>query len=74
MTKTIVRIRLSEILKERCMTRQQLALLTGLRPSTVSDLCKPTASRIYLSTIAAVCDALDIAIDELIVSEGIENN
>nr|WP_238162683.1 helix-turn-helix transcriptional regulator [Cohnella sp. AR92] len=54
------------------MTRQQLAHLTGLRPSTVSDLCKPTASRIYLSTIAAVCVALDIAIDELLVLEDVE--
>ncbi|RUS43595.1 XRE family transcriptional regulator [Cohnella sp. AR92] len=70
--KSIVRIRLNEILKERRMTRQQLAHLTGLRPSTVSDLCKPTASRIYLSTIAAVCVALDIAIDELLVLEDVE--
>ncbi|WP_138494519.1 helix-turn-helix domain-containing protein [Paenibacillus pinistramenti] len=64
-----VRIRLNEILHERRMTRQELAHLTGLRPSTVSDLCKPTASRIYLSTIAALCTTLNISVEELIVLE-----
>jgi putative transcriptional regulator len=66
---SIVRIRLDEILRERRMTRQRLAQLTGLRPSTISDLCKPTASRIYLSTIAVLCDALNITVGELIVLE-----
>lgn len=70
----IVRIRLNDILRERHITRQQLAVLTGLRPSTVSDLCKPTTSRIYLSTIAILCAALDISISELINLETIEPN
>lgn len=67
-----VRLRLSDILRERHMTRQQLAELTGLRPSTVSDLCKPTASRIYLSTIAVLCAVLNITVSELIVLEPVE--
>jgi putative transcriptional regulator len=66
---TIARIRLNDILRERRMTRQQLAHLTRLRPSTVSDLCKPTASRIYLSTIAVLCTALNISVGDLIVLE-----
>lgn len=66
---TIARIRLNDILRERRMTRQQLAHLTGLRPSTVSDLCKPTASRIYLSTIAVLCTVLNISVGDLIVLE-----
>jgi putative transcriptional regulator len=64
-----VSIRLNDILRERHMTKQQLALLTGLRPSTISDLCKPTASRIYLSTIAVLCATLNISVEELIVLE-----
>lgn len=64
-----VRIRLNDILRERRMTKQQLAHLTDLRPSTISDLCKPTASRIYLSTIAVLCGALNITISDLIVLE-----
>jgi putative transcriptional regulator len=66
---TSVRIQLNDILLERCMTRQQLSQLTGLRPSTVSDLCKPTASRIYLNTIAVLCTALNISVGDLIVLE-----
>ena len=61
-----VRIRLNDILQERRMTKQQLAIVTGLRPSTVSDLCKPAASRIYLNTIAVLCSALNISVSELI--------
>lgn len=61
------RLRLDAILRERYMTRQQLAQLTGLRPSTVSDLCKPTVSRIYLSTVAVLCAALNVTVGELIV-------
>lgn len=64
-----VHIRLRDILRERRMTRQQLAQLTGLRPSTISDLCKPSVSRIYLSTIAALCATLDISVGELIAVE-----
>lgn len=67
-----VRIRLNDILRERGMTKQQLAILTDLRPSTVSDLCKPTASRIYLSTIVVLCAALNISVGELIVLEPAE--
>jgi putative transcriptional regulator len=67
-----VRIRLNDILQERGMNKLQLAHLTDLRPSTVSDLCKPTASRIYLSTIAVLCAALNITVGELIVLEPVE--
>ena len=69
---SFVRIRLNEILLERRMTKQQLAALTRLRPSTITDLCKPTASRIYLSTIAVICDALNLTVNELIVQESTE--
>jgi putative transcriptional regulator len=68
MTRT-VRIRLNDILLERHMTKQQLATMTGLRPSTITDLCKPTTSRIYLGTIAVLCDTLSLDINELIIQE-----
>jgi putative transcriptional regulator len=62
-----VSIRLKEILQERQMTQHQLAILTDLRPSSISDLCKPKASRIYLSTIAVLCQSLHITVSDLIV-------
>ncbi|RTE11195.1 helix-turn-helix domain-containing protein [Paenibacillus whitsoniae] len=62
-------IRLKDILKDQGMSQQQLAILTDLRPSTISDLCKPNVSRIYLSTIAVICTALNITVGDLIVLE-----
>jgi putative transcriptional regulator len=64
-----VRIRLKEVLQERSMSQQKLAELTDLRPSTISDLCRPKNRRIYLSTIAVLCSVLNISVDELIVLE-----
>lgn len=63
---TTVRIRLKDILKERNMSQNQLALLSNLRPSTINNLCKPSVSGIYLSTIAVLCDVLQISISDLI--------
>ncbi|OAS16049.1 helix-turn-helix domain-containing protein [Paenibacillus oryzisoli] len=62
-------IRLKDILKDQGMSQQQLAVLTDLRPSTISDLCKPNISRIYLSTIAIICAALNITVSDLSVLE-----
>lgn len=64
-----VQIRLKDILKDKGISQQQLARLTDLRPSTVSDLCKSKASRVYLNTLAVICDALHIRLDQLIVLE-----
>lgn len=61
---SVVHIRLAEILKEKQMTRHQFALQAGLRPSTVSDLCN-----IYLSTIATLCETLNVSVSDLLVVE-----
>ncbi|MGG0884059.1 helix-turn-helix transcriptional regulator [Brevibacillus parabrevis] len=66
---SVVHIRLAEILKERQMTRHQFALQAGLRPSTVSDLCNRPVHRIYLSTIATLCETLNVSISDLLVVE-----
>lgn len=62
-------IRLKEILREKKMTQRQLAELTGLRPSTISSLCKNQVDRIYLTTLAIICAKLDISIDQLLVMQ-----
>lgn len=69
---TTVRIRLKDILKERNMSQQQLAQLTDLRPSTISCLCKEQVNRLYLSTLASLCTALNVTIQELLVLEQVE--
>ncbi|MEF3305342.1 helix-turn-helix domain-containing protein [Paenibacillus sp. GYB003] len=62
-------IRLKEILRERKMTQRQLAELTGLRPSTISSLCKNQVDRIYLTTLAIICAKLDLSIDQLLIMQ-----
>lgn len=64
-----VRIRLKDILKERNMSQQQLALLTDLRPATVNCLCKAQVNSIYLSTLASICTALNVPVSDLLVLE-----
>ncbi|MBG9795715.1 helix-turn-helix transcriptional regulator [Aneurinibacillus thermoaerophilus] len=66
---SIVRLRLGDILQEKQITRQQLANQAGLRPSTVSDLCNRPVQRIYLSTIATLCETLDVSVSDLFVIE-----
>lgn len=62
-----VHIGLKDILRERKMTQRQLALLTGLRQSTVSSLCKNQVDRIYLNTLAIICSKLDVSIDRILI-------
>lgn len=67
-----VRIRLKDILKERNMSHQHLARLTDLRPSTISCLCKEQVNRLYLGTLASICTALNVTIQDLLVLEQAE--
>ncbi|AMA73473.1 helix-turn-helix transcriptional regulator [Aneurinibacillus thermoaerophilus] len=64
-----VRLRLNEILAEQKKTRKQLAHQAGLRPSTVSTLCNQPVQRIYLRTLASLCETLDVSISDLLVLE-----
>ena len=62
-----VHIGLKDILRERKMTQRQLALLTGLRQSTISSLCKNQVDRIYLNTLAIICSKLNVSIDRILI-------
>jgi putative transcriptional regulator len=62
-----VHIGLKDILRERKMTQRQLALLTGLRQSTISSLCKNQVDRIYLNTIAILCSELNVSIEQILI-------
>jgi putative transcriptional regulator len=64
-----VRIRLKDVLIEKNMSQQHLAYLTDLRPSTISCICKEQVNRLYLSTLASLCTALNVSIQELVVLE-----
>lgn len=64
-----IRLRLSEILIEKQMSRRQLAKQASLRPNTVNDLCTQPIQRLHLSTLSALCDTLHVSIQDLLVLE-----
>ena len=55
-----VRLRLSDILKERSLRQIDLAAKTGLSENTISDLTSNAVRQIRLDTLARICDALSL--------------
>ncbi|MEK3791297.1 helix-turn-helix transcriptional regulator [Paenibacillus sp. FSL R7-0204] len=64
-----LKIRLKDILDQRRMSQRQLARQMNLRPSTINHLCSDSVDRVYIRTLEAICEALDISIHELIVED-----
>ncbi|MEK3791289.1 helix-turn-helix transcriptional regulator [Paenibacillus sp. FSL R7-0204] len=64
-----IKIRLKDILDQRGMSQRQLARQMNLRPSTINHLCSDSVDRVYIRTLEAICEALDISIHELIVED-----
>lgn len=56
----MIRIRLQEILDEREISQKQLAELTKLRPTTISELCNNIRSTINREHLEKVMIALEI--------------
>ncbi len=62
-----IKIRLKEILDERGMTQKELARESGIRESTISDICRGTRTVMNFEHIAKIVEVLGIhKIDELI--------
>ncbi len=64
----MVTIKLRELLERRGMTQAELARLTGIRPSTICDMCNNNADFLkvdYLNRILAVlnCGLNDVLED-----------
>lgn len=55
-----VRIRLKELLEERNMKQKELAELTDIRESTISDICRGARTVMNFNHIAKIAEALKI--------------
>ena len=53
-----MRLDLSGLLKAKNITQRELARLSGIRPSTVCDLCNQNARYIKLEHITKICGIL----------------
>lgn len=62
-----LKVKVKDVLKSKRMTQTELATKTGLRPSTISDMCRQSRTTINLEHITKVAQALEVAsISELI--------
>lgn len=62
----MVKINLRKLLADRCMNQSELAALTGIRPSTICDICNNTCSFLKIDNIDKICEVLGCDIQELI--------
>lgn len=62
----MVKINLSRILGEKRMSQSQLAKLTGIRPTTISDWYNDTASRIGIEHLDKICEVTNCSLYDLL--------
>ncbi len=62
----MIQITLLKLISERHMTQAELARLTGIRPSTICDICNNTCSFLKLEHIEKICHVLTCSIEEFI--------
>lgn len=55
-----VRIRLKELLEKRGIKQKQLAEMTGIRESTISDICRESRTVMNFEHISKIAKALNI--------------
>ena len=64
----MIKIRLQEILRERHISQKKLSQMTGIRPGTISEICRNTKRVMNFSHVASIAHALNITdIRELVV-------
>ncbi len=66
---TGIHCRLDELLAERDMTLAHLAELVGVTVVNLSILKNDRARAIRYSTLAAICDALDCEVGDLLIRQ-----
>lgn len=70
----MIQINLRPLLERRNMTQAELAKLTGIRPSTICDLCNNNADFIKLDYLNRILKALKCGLNEVLIFEEISNN
>jgi transcriptional regulator with XRE-family HTH domain len=55
-----IRIRLKELLEENKIKQKQLAEMTGIRESTISDICRGSRTVMNFEHIAKIAEVLKI--------------
>lgn len=67
------RLRIQELCRERKITVNKLAILSGVTQSTLSNLMSGRNNSVTVSTLKKICDGLEITIVEFFSSDIFSN-
>lgn len=59
-TRPAIKIKVRDILNERGITQKELSKMTGIRESTISEICRGCRSGINLQHLSTIAEALNI--------------
>ena len=62
----MIKIKLSEQLGKKRMTRRELAQLIGVRPNTVGDIYNDNVKRLDITTLDKICTVLECDISDIL--------
>ena len=61
----MIKSRLKVLLAEHDMSQKELAEITGIRPTTISDICKNLTRRIPVDAMDKICKALNCDVGDI---------
>lgn len=62
----MIKLNLRKLLSEQHMTQAELAERTGIRPSTICDICNNSCTFLKLENIDKICAVLQCEVQELV--------
>ena len=62
----MILFQLSKVLQDFHMTQRQLSTKTGIRPSTVNDICRGKIKRLNIDSLDKICRALDCTTEDIL--------
>ena len=67
------RIRIEELLSERNITLNKLAIISGITQSTLNNIISGRNKSTTVSTVKKICDGIEISITDFFTSPIFEN-
>ena len=67
------RIRIEELLNERNITLNKLAIISGITQSTLNNIISGRNKSTTVSTVKKICDGIEISITDFFTSPIFEN-
>ena len=62
----MIKLNLHRILQERGISQAELSRMTGIRPSTVCDLCNNNADFIKVENLDKICSVLKCDVSDIV--------